>query len=78
MSVFIIKFVPSFSGETTFESTPFEEEKDFILVRGLEPGVTYDVRVVAVDGKHERASRAEEITMGGLGGHGMYIFYGCR
>lgn len=56
-------------GETTFESTPMEEENDFILVRGLEPAVVYDVRVVAVDGKHERPSRTEEISMGSLGMH---------
>lgn len=44
-----------------------EEENDFILVRGLEPGVVYDVRVIAVDGKNERPSRTEEISMGSIG-----------
>lgn len=47
-----------------------EEENDYILVRGLEPTVVYDVRVVAVDGKHERPSRTEEISMDSQGMHG--------
>lgn len=64
-----------FAGETTFESTPMEEENDFILVRGLEHAVIYDVRVVAVDGKHERPSSTQEISMGSLGMNCNYLLF---
>ena len=54
-------------GETQFESTPMEEENDFILVRGLEPSAIYEFRVVAVDGKHQTPSRLLEVNAGSLG-----------
>ena len=51
-----------FSGETQFESTPEEEDNDYILVRGLDPQAIYEFRVVAVDGKHATPSKLEEIN----------------
>ena len=48
-------------GETQWESTPMEEENDFIIVRGLEPTSIYDFRVISVDGKHQTPSKKREL-----------------
>jgi len=58
-------------GETQLESTPMEEENDFIIVRGLEPTATYEVRVVSVDGKHQTPSEFWEVNAGALGIHAL-------
>ncbi|RWS30544.1 neuronal cell adhesion molecule-like protein [Leptotrombidium deliense] len=52
-------------GEEMFQSTPKEEKQDSIVVEGLDIGVTYDVRVVAVDGRYETPSKTVEIYIGG-------------
>lgn len=54
-------------GEGRFESTPMEEENDFIIVRGLEPSTIYEFRVVSVDGKHQTPSKLWEISSSELG-----------
>lgn len=46
---------------------PTEENQDSTIVRGLEPGTTYEVRVVSVDGNQQTPSRIEDIVTGGLG-----------
>ncbi|KAF4518843.1 hypothetical protein B566_EDAN006694 [Ephemera danica] len=48
-------------GETMYEQTDPQLEEDFIIVRGLKPGETYDMQVVAVDGEYMTASDAEEV-----------------
>jgi hypothetical protein len=51
-----------------------EEENDFIIVRGLEPTATYEVRVVSVDGKHQTPSEFWEVNAGALGIHGKWFY----
>lgn len=55
------------TGETQFESTPIEEENDYVLVRGLEPSAVYEFRVVAVDGKHQTPSKLQNVDTRDLG-----------
>ncbi|QQP38165.1 Uncharacterized protein FKW44_018668, partial [Caligus rogercresseyi] len=44
------------SMDTTYLASNEELNEDSIVIRGLEPGHTYDFRVVAVDGVHETPS----------------------
>ncbi|KAL3219634.1 hypothetical protein MRX96_030383 [Rhipicephalus microplus] len=53
-------------GDETWETTMVEKNEDNILVKGLETGALYEMRVIAVDGKHQRPSRTEEVETGGL------------
>lgn len=53
-------------GDELWENTMMEKNEDTILVKGLETGAIYEMRVVAVDGKHQKPSRIEEVETGGL------------
>ncbi|EEC12870.1 neuronal cell adhesion molecule, putative [Ixodes scapularis] len=53
-------------GDETWETTMMEKNEDTILVKGLETGAIYEMRVIAVDGKHQKPSRIEEVETGGL------------
>ncbi|XP_067118775.1 LOW QUALITY PROTEIN: neuroglian-like [Centruroides vittatus] len=53
-------------GENQWESTPPEEIKDTTVVRGLELGTLYEMRVVSVDGTYHVPSKIEEIDTGDL------------
>jgi len=44
-----------------YETTDTEKEEDFIIVRGLKPGVSYEMQVVAADGNHLSESKIEEV-----------------
>ncbi|XP_076060460.1 neuroglian isoform X2 [Oratosquilla oratoria] len=50
-------------GESTFLQSDDELYEDYIILRGLEPGRTYSVRVVAVEGDYLVHSDVEEIDM---------------
>ncbi|RWS06138.1 neuronal cell adhesion molecule-like protein [Dinothrombium tinctorium] len=52
-------------GEEHFESTPKEENEDFTIIEGLDIGTTYEVRVVAVDGRHQTPSKTIDVYVGG-------------
>lgn len=51
------------TGESFFQSTPISYSLDPIVVEGLTPGETYDIKVVSVDGSHHTESHTEQITM---------------
>lgn len=53
-------------GEGQWVDTALEENEDSIIVRGLDLGTLYEVRVVAVDGHYETPSYAEEVQTEGL------------
>ncbi|XP_059480515.1 neuroglian isoform X2 [Neocloeon triangulifer] len=48
-------------GEPMFEETDPQLEEDYIIVRGLKPGETYEMQVVAVDGDHISESKIQEV-----------------
>ncbi|XP_077545441.1 neuroglian-like isoform X1 [Haemaphysalis longicornis] len=51
-------------GDETWEASMEEEYEDKTIVHGLEKGALYEMRVVAVDGKHERPSVIKEVDTG--------------
>ncbi|KAK8765385.1 hypothetical protein V5799_031993 [Amblyomma americanum] len=53
-------------GEETWLRTGVETHGESVLLSGLEAGASYELRVVAVDGRFETASRTVEIQTGGL------------
>ncbi|XP_067119925.1 neuroglian-like isoform X2 [Centruroides vittatus] len=54
-------------GDTQWESTAIEENQDSVTIHGLELGSLYELKVIAVDGGFQTASKIEEIETGGLG-----------
>jgi len=57
-----------FIGTESFLSTPKDENQDSTVVhlKGLEEDKTYEIRVVAVDGKFETPSEMQEISSSGI------------
>ncbi|KAG8193026.1 hypothetical protein JTE90_028143 [Oedothorax gibbosus] len=53
-------------GENQWDRTAVEENEDSVVVKGLDFGTLYEMRVVAVDGSFETPSRIEDIDTGGL------------
>lgn len=53
-------------GEDHWNQTATEVNLDSVIVKGLEFGTLYEMRVVAVDGRFETPSRIVEIETGGL------------
>ncbi|XP_023211020.1 neuroglian-like [Centruroides sculpturatus] len=53
-------------GDTQWESTAIEENQDSVTIHGLELGSLYELKVIAVDGGFQTASKIEEIETGGL------------
>ncbi|XP_077547620.1 neuroglian-like [Haemaphysalis longicornis] len=58
-------------GGETWETSMSEEYEDKITIHGLEKGAVYEIRVVAVDGKHERSSMIKEVDTGVTGKHAV-------
>lgn len=58
-SHFFVKY--KLRGETIYEETPAETNEDFIILGGLRPGETYEVKVVAVDGEFTSESHSEDV-----------------
>ncbi|KAH9364492.1 hypothetical protein HPB48_000484 [Haemaphysalis longicornis] len=54
-------------GDETWETSMEEEYEDKTIVHGLEKGALYEMRVVAVDSKHERPSVIKEVDTGVTG-----------
>lgn len=54
-------------GTNTFLSTPRDENQDstVVYISGLDSDKTYEVRIVAVDGKYETPSELKEVSPGG-------------
>jgi hypothetical protein len=48
-------------GEPMFETTEPQMEEDYIVVRGLKPGESYEMQVVAADGNHLSESKTQEV-----------------
>ena len=48
-------------GESRFQSTPSEYYQDSIVLRGLDPGMVYEIRTVSVDGEYYQHSDIEEV-----------------
>ncbi|XP_065332463.1 neuroglian isoform X1 [Cloeon dipterum] len=48
-------------GEPIFEISEPQLDEDYIIVRGLKPGETYEMQVVAVDGDHHTESKIQEV-----------------
>jgi neuronal cell adhesion molecule len=44
-----------------FETTEPQMEEDFIIVRGLKPGESYEMQVVAADGNHLSESKSQDV-----------------
>lgn len=59
-------------GTNSFFSTPRDENQDstVVYISGLDPDKTYEVRIVAVDGKFETPSELKEVIP-----NGECIFY---
>ncbi|UXI20068.1 DNA repair protein [Sarcoptes scabiei] len=57
-------------GTNTFLSTPRDENQDstVVYISGLDPDKTYEMRIVAVDGKYETPSELKEIIPSGAYG----------
>lgn len=57
----------TFTGTNTFYSTLREDNQDstVVYISGLDQDKTYEVRIVAVDGKYETPSELKEITPSG-------------
>lgn len=54
-------------GTNSFFSTPRDENQDstVVYISGLDPDKTYEVRIVAVDGKYETPSELKEVIPSG-------------
>lgn len=65
-SHFFVKY--RVKGEPLFISTDPEMNDDSIILRGLEPGVVYEVRAVAVDGELTAESESREVDTSGIEG----------
>ena len=60
-------------GEENFLSSTKKDSLDPVPIEGLEPGLTYEFKVVSQDGQLTAESDVEEVTMSGIGGYGKFI-----
>ncbi len=66
-----------FIGTKSFFSTPKDENQDSTVVhlKGLEEDKTYEIRIVAVDGKYETPSEMQEISSLARSYESIYICF---
>lgn len=62
---FFVKY--RIKGETTWLTTDYELDNDFVIVRGLQPDETYEFVTISVDGEHLTESQIQDVPTVGIG-----------